>query len=1341
MRKKLISWFLIISVVSALFAAFPMSAFALNKDTMNNLCPIYAYPQSWDDDGYFPTYTTNECTTKAGKIHKNDYCTISKFYYKNDKWVVKVTYPVSGGTKTAYAKAIRFFPDCYSTFEPYKVTAASKTYVSTKAGAATESGWYISSGDKFYVITRDSDGNAQVVYPLDSGGYKMGWIKHYDVKFNANGGSGTPSTQHKIQNVNLALSSTVPSRTGYTFKNWNTSKDGSGTKYSSGATYTGNKAITLYAQWKANSYGITVYSANPDWGYVTTGGGTFDYGTPITINAIAEYGYEFAGWSDGDPSATKTIEVSGAATYIAYFKVKPFTMTVYSDDLSMGTVGGGGPYNYLTYATITAYPKPGHHFVEWDDEEDDNPRSVHMEGDESYTAYFAKNEYDLTAYIYDIDTNLRDNTIGSVSNTGTYEYGDYVTITATPSIGYRFVQWNDGNTSATRTVHVSDNVNYYAYFKVDPDTCPHTFGDYTEQTPSTCTEEGLRSRVCSKCNIIETDIIAKKTHTLGEWIVDTVATCETAGSHHQVCNICTTKMAPEEIPPLGHDYKETIVEPTCTVKGLKTSVCKRDGCGHTVVEEIRYPGHNYELSDSSKDGYATLICSLCNDIIEKKLYTFGEDTYSFLNDATIFARKVSRLNRKEKDPTFDIKTFYAVFSDKPENYVQTVYNSNKFWNGVCFGMSVSSLAFYQKDLNLIDYTDEKTVYEIEAPKEYISNGGVYSDNVKGPLMVHLRSLIEFFQISQHRDEIIIEYFNNISSDEFGWNKLDDLITAVKRFVDTGEDGVIIRIQGESGQHAVVPVSYDEYPNDCEFAIGIYDNSSPESVYTLKIFKDDTGNYSGFEYQGNRYRQLISYNMVDTVYNLMVGTMVDGEDNNADISEILSYARIYTNSDDVTITDLDGVDISALNEVYRITVADSSDNGIKYLVPYGDYVVTNNNETIEEFEVSIIGPKDTKIVNSKDNKSTVHVGIHADKKSTYAKVKKSNSDASLFSTNSDTATMSVMNISNDGIRDLVEVDAEYVVLDTSNGTLDIASDVSTVKLNGDKIAMMTVDVENEPSDENISIETSSGIIVNIKHMGALLGSTVGSTSSGNTDDSEKITSCQIGAQNIGFSSDAINNSEYNYTLSVKSNDLQCLNGIVSGEVEFNIYNNSEASNFAYVLFSAFANDGTLMGEYLHETMLGINNNYVNVDDVYIEVPVDNEFYIMASVIDMDDVQISDEVELILPTESDYSLRVVSDNLTWETSTIRGDVQINVHTKDSISGDCKVYLCFYDTHGKLLDVYAKDVTIEATNTYVPFTEISVPCTTNVWNAKCLLWADTNRIIPLANPVVLSLNDEAE
>lgn len=88
----------------------------------------------------------------------------------------------------------------------------------------------------------------------------------YTVSYNTNGGSGATSSQTKWHGTTLTLSSTKPTRTGYTFSKWNTKSDGSGTSYSSGASYTSNSTVTLYAIWIENKLTVNYYSNYADYG-------------------------------------------------------------------------------------------------------------------------------------------------------------------------------------------------------------------------------------------------------------------------------------------------------------------------------------------------------------------------------------------------------------------------------------------------------------------------------------------------------------------------------------------------------------------------------------------------------------------------------------------------------------------------------------------------------------------------------------------------------------------------------------------------------------------------------------------------------------------------------------------------------------------------------------------------------------------------------------------------------------------------------------------------------------------------------------------------------------------
>lgn len=68
-----------------------------------------------------------------------------------------------------------------------------------------------------------------------------------------------------------------------------------------------------------------------------------------------------------------------------------YTITVNSANSSMGNVSGSGTYNEGTTATLTATPNSGYHFVHWQDNNTQNPRTVTVTANATYTAYFAAN--------------------------------------------------------------------------------------------------------------------------------------------------------------------------------------------------------------------------------------------------------------------------------------------------------------------------------------------------------------------------------------------------------------------------------------------------------------------------------------------------------------------------------------------------------------------------------------------------------------------------------------------------------------------------------------------------------------------------------------------------------------------------------------------------------------------------------------------------------------------------------------------------------------------------------------------------------------------------------------
>ena len=135
----------------------------------------------------------------------------------------------------------------------------------------------------------------------------------YTVSYNANGGSGAPGKQTKWYGTNLTLSSTKPTRTGYTFQGWGTSSGDTTVDYAAGATYSANAAITLYAIWKIITYTVS-YNANGGSG--APGNQTKNYGATLKLSTTkpTRTNYNFKGWAT---SSNGSVAYASGANYTA----------------------------------------------------------------------------------------------------------------------------------------------------------------------------------------------------------------------------------------------------------------------------------------------------------------------------------------------------------------------------------------------------------------------------------------------------------------------------------------------------------------------------------------------------------------------------------------------------------------------------------------------------------------------------------------------------------------------------------------------------------------------------------------------------------------------------------------------------------------------------------------------------------------------------------------------------------------------------------------------------------------------------------------------------------------
>lgn len=295
--------------------------------------------------------------------------------------------------------------------------------------------------------------------------------KSYTHTFNANGGGTvSPATITKAYNTALGTLPTV-SRTGYTFVGWfDTSAASGGTQATTTTKVTGTK--TWYARWSINSYTFTFDKNGGNTPSATTI--TKEYNTAIgtlptcTRNADNTYMYSFAGWFDtsassGGTQLTTATKVTSNKTWYARWTstYKNYTVTWNGNGGTPSQSSSSFYYNDAL-GTLPTATRTGYTFKGWSTSASGSVNvstTTKVTGNVTYYAVWQINSYTLT---------VTAGTGGTVSGGGTYNYGATATLKATPSAGYHFVKWSDGNTNASRTVTVTGNATYTATFEQDP---------------------------------------------------------------------------------------------------------------------------------------------------------------------------------------------------------------------------------------------------------------------------------------------------------------------------------------------------------------------------------------------------------------------------------------------------------------------------------------------------------------------------------------------------------------------------------------------------------------------------------------------------------------------------------------------------------------------------------------------------------------------------------------------------------------------------------------------------------------------------------------------------------
>ena len=284
------------------------------------------------------------------------------------------------------------------------------------------------------------------------------------------GGTTTGSGTHAQGSSVTAVA--TPAQ-GFSFINWTEGLTVASTSASYQFNMSGNR--TLVANFTVIPYTVTV-SSNPLIGGITSGSGTFNSGSTVSVTAVANAGYTFTNWTENGMAVSTTAAypfiIAGNRTLVANYTAIPYVVTLSSNPSIGGTTSGSGTFNSGATVVVTAVPNVGYTFTNWTE----NGTAVSTTA--AYSFVIAGNRT-LVAHFTAVPpsqfaVNLSSNPLlgGTTTGGGSFNSGASVIVTAAPNTGFTFTNWTEGinivSTSTDYIFTISGNRTLVAHFTAVP---------------------------------------------------------------------------------------------------------------------------------------------------------------------------------------------------------------------------------------------------------------------------------------------------------------------------------------------------------------------------------------------------------------------------------------------------------------------------------------------------------------------------------------------------------------------------------------------------------------------------------------------------------------------------------------------------------------------------------------------------------------------------------------------------------------------------------------------------------------------------------------------------------
>ena len=176
-------------------------------------------------------------------------------------------------------------------------------------------------------------------------------------------------------------------------------------------------------------------------GTITPATGKYDQGTPVTVTATANSGYQFTNWSGAcSGTGSCTVTMSSDKTVTANFALVQYTLTSVVSPSGAGAItpASGSKFDHGTQLTVTATANTGYQFTGWTGGgcSGTGTCSLTMTGDTTVTASFALVQYTLTPAV-------SPSSAGAITPSvpTKYDYNTLVGVTAVATPGYQFTGW------------------------------------------------------------------------------------------------------------------------------------------------------------------------------------------------------------------------------------------------------------------------------------------------------------------------------------------------------------------------------------------------------------------------------------------------------------------------------------------------------------------------------------------------------------------------------------------------------------------------------------------------------------------------------------------------------------------------------------------------------------------------------------------------------------------------------------------------------------------------------------------------------------------------------------